>query len=397
MATTPSRALDAMRPDAIGRRFTSRLHDPRTASLLGIALGVTFTVCFATGLLSHLFQQPPHWLSLPTRPANLYRVSQGVHTITGFVSIPLLLAKLWSVFSKLFEWPPARSIAHGLERLSLLPLVGGSLFLLMSGTANLARWYPWSFFFTAAHYVVAWITVGALAIHLGAKWATVRTHVGPRRVADDDDPGLAGAIGRDRRRFLAGVGGTVGLVFLATAGNTVSALSRVAALAQRRPGVGPQGLPVNKSAKGAGVERTALDPAYRLVVDGRGRRTRSFSLEDLRALPQHEAELPIACVEGWSTSARWRGVRVASLVEQIGIEGFDRVRITSIQRGGRYRRSELTAEQVADADTLLALEVNGETLHIDHGYPARLIAPGRPGVLQTKWVQRIEVRGGRPT
>jgi DMSO/TMAO reductase YedYZ molybdopterin-dependent catalytic subunit len=397
MATTSSRVLDAVRPDVIGRRFTSRLHDPRTASLLGIALGVTFTVCFATGMLSHLFQQPPGWLSLPTRPANLYRVSQGLHTITGFASIPLLLAKLWSVFPNLFEWPPARSVPHALERLSLLPLVGGSLFLLMSGTANLARWYPWSFFFTAAHDVVAWVTVGALVIHVGAKWATARVHVGRGRVADDDDALVAGAIRRDRRRFLAGVGGTVGLVVLATAGNTVSALSRVAAFAQRRPGVGPQGLPVNKSARGAGVARTALDPGYRLVVAGRGRRTRSFSLEDLRALPQHEADLPIACVEGWSTSARWRGVRIATLVEQLGIEGYDRVRVVSIQRGGRYRRSELTAPQVADPDTLLALEVNGETLHIDHGYPARLIAPGRPGVLQTKWIQRIEVRGGRPT
>ena len=30
-------------------------------------------------------------------------------------------------------------------------------------------------------------------------------------------------------------------------------------------------------------------------------------------------------------------------------------------------------------------------LHIDHGYPARLIAPNRPGVQQTKWVARLEV------
>jgi DMSO/TMAO reductase YedYZ molybdopterin-dependent catalytic subunit len=40
---------------------------------------------------------------------------------------------------------------------------------------------------------------------------------------------------------------------------------------------------------------------------------------------------------------------------------------------------------------MLALELNGETLALDHGYPVRLIAPNRPGVLQTKWVSRIEV------
>ena len=46
----------------------------------------------------------------------------------------------------------------------------------------------------------------------------------------------------------------------------------------------------------------------------------------------------------------------------------------------------------ADDDrTLIALALNGEPLAIDHGYPARLIAPNRPGVLQTKWVHRLEV------
>ena len=40
----------------------------------------------------------------------------------------------------------------------------------------------------------------------------------------------------------------------------------------------------------------------------------------------------------------------------------------------------------------MALELNGEVLHVDHGYPARLISPARPGVLQTKWLSSLEVR-----
>ena len=39
----------------------------------------------------------------------------------------------------------------------------------------------------------------------------------------------------------------------------------------------------------------------------------------------------------------------------------------------------------------LPLRVNGEPLHEDHGAPLRLIAPNRPGVMQTKWVTRLEV------
>jgi DMSO/TMAO reductase YedYZ molybdopterin-dependent catalytic subunit len=48
-------------------------------------------------------------------------------------------------------------------------------------------------------------------------------------------------------------------------------------------------------------------------------------------------------------------------------------------------------EYASDPSTLLALRLNGEPLSIDHGYPARVIAPARPGVLQTKWVRRLEV------
>jgi hypothetical protein len=43
----------------------------------------------------------------------------------GSVLIPIILAKLWSVLPKLFEWPPARSVTHLVERASLLLLVAG--------------------------------------------------------------------------------------------------------------------------------------------------------------------------------------------------------------------------------------------------------------------------------
>jgi len=37
-------------------------------------------------------------------------------------------------------------------------------------------------------------------------------------------------------------------------------------------------------------------------------------------------------------------------------------------------------------------ELNGGPLAVDHGAPLRLIAPNRPGVLQTKWVRRLDIR-----
>ncbi|MYS46792.1 molybdopterin-dependent oxidoreductase, partial [Streptomyces sp. SID5998] len=129
--------------------------------------------------------------------------------------------------------------------------------------------------------------------------------------------------------------------------------------------------------------------SYRLTVDGP--RPYTLTLDDLRALPQHEVELPIACVEGWSKSARWTGVRVADLLERAGAPRPARVRVVSLQPRGAYRVSELGRAHAHDPLTLLALRLNGEELSPDHGYPVRLIAPNRPGVLQTKWVGRLEV------
>ena len=155
--------------------FTSDLHDVRVVSRLGRLLGIAFTVCFLTGLFSHLHQHQPSWLELPTRPAQLYRWTQGLHVATGIACLPLLLAKLWSVYPQLFAWPPARDLAHGLERAGLLLLVGGSVFQIASGLLNTAQWYgPMGFNFTVVHYWVGWITVGALALHVGAKITIAR-------------------------------------------------------------------------------------------------------------------------------------------------------------------------------------------------------------------------------
>jgi hypothetical protein len=370
----------------IQRRFRSPLHETRSAAVLGVALAVTFGTCFVTGLLSHLIQHPPTWFTWPSRPAGVYRVTQGTHVVTGFVSIPLLLAKLWTVFPQFWTWPPVRNVAHAVERLTLIPLVGGSVFLLYSGVANVARFYPYPFFFPTAHYWMAWVTVGAMVSHVGAKAASTRDAL--RR---SPPPELATAPSADRRAFLLGVAATSGLIGLTTIGGTVAPLSPLSVLAQRKPGVGPQGLPVNKTAAGAGVVTTARDPEYRLVVDGAVRTPLTLTLEELRALASIDAVLPIACVEGWSRSARWTGVPVRDLLARAGADHGASVRVESLQRRGRYDSSTLNHVHAHDPQTLLAYAIAGEALHIDHGFPVRLIGPNRPGVMQTKWVSRLVV------
>jgi DMSO/TMAO reductase YedYZ molybdopterin-dependent catalytic subunit len=149
-------------------------------------------------------------------------------------------------------------------------------------------------------------------------------------------------------------------------------------------------VPVNHTAKQAHVIEAATDPDWALTI-ANGSRERMLSLAELRAMPQTAAELPIACVEGWSTTAHWRGVRVRDLMAMVDAPPGSALRVTSLQPHGNYRVMTMGDEFAQDPTTLVALELNGETLDIDHGFPARIIAPGRPGVLQTKWLQSIEV------
>ncbi|MEU5633099.1 molybdopterin-dependent oxidoreductase [Streptomyces rishiriensis] len=367
--------------------FRGRLHDPRTATSIGRWLGVAFAVCFVTGLISHFMQHPPGWLAddIPSRPVWGYRLTQGLHVASGIAAIPLLLAKLWTVYPRLFAWPPLRSVKHALERLSVGVLVAGAVFELATGLLNTAQWYPWPFSFVPVHYAVAWIVFGALALHVAVKAPEISAHWSRR------SPGtlaLPVEDGPDRRSLLAAVGAAVGAVTLTTVGQSFTPLKDFLLFAPRDPDEGPQSLPVNRTAAAAGVGRIA-DEAYRLVVAGP--RSYTLTLDELRALPQHEVELPIACVEGWSKSARWGGVRVVDLLERAGAPAHARVRVVSLQLRGGYRVSEMGHEHARDPLTLLALRLNGEELDPDHGYPARLIAPDRPGVLQTKWVGRLEV------
>ncbi|MCU1360993.1 MAG: oxidoreductase molybdopterin binding protein [Ilumatobacteraceae bacterium] len=377
-------------------RLADPRHSERVAAVLGAALGISFIVCFATGLLSHLIQHPPDWFTWTARPAGLYRVTQGLHVATGIASIPLLFAKLWSVFPRLLQWPPANDVMHAIERLSLLPLVGGSLFMLITGLANIELWYPWVFFFPAGHYAVSFVVMGSLLIHLVAKWSTTRrVLVRPARVSGEIQPEIElepADVTSGRRRFLGTVGALSGGAVALTIGQTVYPLRRLALLAPRHPDIGVQGFPVNKTAREAGVTKTAADPAYTLTVEARGKVVGTFTLDDLRSMPVRTATLPIACVEGWSANRTWRGVSVRDILQQAGAPSHRPVSVESLQRGGRYRRSTLTAGQVDDADSMLAMEVDGEPLHADHGFPLRLIAPNRPGVLQTKWVGKLVVQ-----
>ncbi|HEV2797107.1 MAG TPA: molybdopterin-dependent oxidoreductase, partial [Nocardioides sp.] len=331
----------------------------------------------------------------PTSPSWGYRLTQGLHVTSGIAAIPLLLVKLWAVLPNLFEALPLRDarrlVLTALERASIAVLVAASIFQLATGVANSAQWYPWTTFsFRTTHYAIAWVAIGALVLHIAVKLPVIRDVLTGDIDATAHDRSSATSPGAlSRRALVRTTFAAAGIAVLATAGSTVPWLRRVSAFAVRT-GEGPGGVPINKSARAAGVEETATSSDWRLEVVVGGTAT-ALTYDDLRAMPQHTVDLPIACVEGWSAQGTWSGVRLADVLGLAGATADGDVSVTSLQQSGAFRRTTLPGNFAADDRTLLALDLAGEPLSLDHGFPCRLIAPNRPGVLQTKWLSRLEV------
>jgi hypothetical protein len=398
--------------------------NPRTAVALGRLLGAAFIICFLTGLYSHFIQDPLPGMQFLTRPVWLYQFTQGVHITTGILCFPLLFAKLYSIFPLLFQTPPIKGFLHLLERASIAVFVASSLVEIATGLLNTYQWYAlFGFSFRRTHFALAFIIIGSLAIHIAVKLPIITKYW--RKSTSYDSEGVLiplpeepdpnsrlplpdvgiGITSRvfawidktpppkrpklSRRGFFATVGvavlGVVGL----TVGQSFRPLDVLNVFGPRKAGVGPDTLPVNRTAAAAKVLKTATSADWTLTVSS-SQASRSFTRAQLEAMTQYQVDLPIACVEGWSQMAHWKGVRLRDLVDSVGGSRNASVRATSLEQNSIYAVTELEPNFVRDELTLIALEVDGETLDINHGYPARLIAPARPGVLQTKWLSKLE-------
>lgn len=430
------RGLLARSPDpaTLPRLWRSPIRGPWLTSVFGSVLLIGIPVEFVTGLLDWAAYNPrlrgndttPHhgvlgfylfnWLTGPTW---IFRLSQGVHVLLGLALTPILLAKLWSVIPRLFAWPPLRSLAHLLERLSLLLLVGGAVFEFVTGIMNIDYDYGFRFSFYDGHFFGAWVFIAGFAVHVALKtprmWRALRSRplseelrrglsqTVPEAVPDGEDPRDSLVASEpasptiSRRGVLALVGGSSLGVIVLTAGQVARVIDPVSLLSPRTRsyGSGPNAFQVNKTAAAVGVRRSDTGPSWRLeLVDATTGRTTTLTRPDLLRMSLVTADLPIACVEGWSTLQRWTGVRLVDLAALVGVARSSGAHVESLERNGAFAQASLSGSQAQAAESMLALRVNGADLSLDHGYPARTIIPAAPGVHNTKWVRRITFTQG---
>jgi DMSO/TMAO reductase YedYZ molybdopterin-dependent catalytic subunit len=140
-------------------------------------------------------------------------------------------------------------------------------------------------------------------------------------------------------------------------------------------------------------ERAPLSPEgpWRVDVTGKVRRPIRLSLEDLRSQPQREQAVDIHCVTRWTKLAvPFRGVPLAEIIAAAEPMGSARY-VAFVAHSARQHSTSLPLDEALSLQSLIALEVEGRPLPIEHGGPVRLVVPGRYFYKSLKWLTRIEL------
>ncbi|WP_336328636.1 molybdopterin-dependent oxidoreductase [Halovenus sp. HT40] len=139
----------------------------------------------------------------------------------------------------------------------------------------------------------------------------------------------------------------------------------------------------------------SVDPDdWSLRITGAIERTHEYTRADMRALPLETFTQDFECVEGWvATGLDWRGVRVGDLLERAAptTEGYGLVRSMDEGYACSFKLDRLR-------DAVIAVEVDGESLPVEHGGPARFVPTdeGRDCWESVKWVTEIQISETEP-
>jgi DMSO/TMAO reductase YedYZ molybdopterin-dependent catalytic subunit len=134
---------------------------------------------------------------------------------------------------------------------------------------------------------------------------------------------------------------------------------------------------------------------YRLEVGGLVERPTTFSLDELRALPSRTQTTRHDCVEGWSAIAKWKGTRLSSVLDRVGVTATARYVVfhcfDALEEGGDRYYESVDLEDARHEQTILAYEMNDQVLPVTYGAPLRLRVERQLGYKAAKYLRRLEL------
>ncbi|UGV41161.1 molybdopterin-dependent oxidoreductase [Methanococcoides orientis] len=147
--------------------------------------------------------------------------------------------------------------------------------------------------------------------------------------------------------------------------------------------------PINEQRNNAikGTQRINED-TYLLRIDGMVDTPESFTYGQVTSYPNVSKVVILDCVEGWGFTAKWTGVPVKTLLDEVGVqEGASTVIFYS--EDGYSTAHDL--DYLVENNIILGYKLNDVTLPEDRGFPFQLVAEGKYGYKWGKWITSIEV------
>jgi DMSO/TMAO reductase YedYZ molybdopterin-dependent catalytic subunit len=128
--------------------------------------------------------------------------------------------------------------------------------------------------------------------------------------------------------------------------------------------------------------------SYRLQVNGLVENPLNLTYKEITGLPQTSKVVDLNCVEGWSFTAKWTGVKIADLLEEAG--AMENATVVIFYSADGYSTS-LERNYLLEKNIILAYRLNDVTLPPERGFPLQLVAEGKYGYKWAKWIVRIEL------
>lgn len=127
---------------------------------------------------------------------------------------------------------------------------------------------------------------------------------------------------------------------------------------------------------------------WRLKIMGLVGRPKELRLDEIKSLRPCEITAPFHCVTGWSNmSVRWKGVRFLDVLDLCLPKDEARYAYFTCLDG---YSTNLPLEVLKDPEVVLAYELNGRELPLEHGWPLRLVVPKRYAYKSAKWLSGVE-------
>ncbi len=321
------------------------------------SIALATLLAFALGLLSLISGLPQAWIVF------------ALHGIAGLWLLLLLWGKLRRVWPRLIHprrWD--RRTIFGLLALLFVSLALGSGIWWVGG----GEWYVAGFNLLNWHIVLGFILTAAVTFHLLArfKWLRKRDIIGRRRVLHFGTLLFGGGLLWPAQQF------TERTLKLSGAERRFTGSRESGSYAGN---IFPTSSWVADSPRPIDVQ------AWQLVVKGAISNPHNVSYNEL-VTAGDELEATLDCTGGFYSTQRWRGIRISRLLDDIGVNKD--VRYVSFISVTGYRWS-LPLDEARKA--LLATHVGEEALSYEHGFPLRLVAPGRRGFEWVKWIVRVDV------